>query len=154
MNPARIFQSLRIRNKLLLSFLTFFIPLAAAGSIVIYSLVEETLQSNIESQLKNTTASMLNLVRHSATVSIKNRLRAIAEKNREIAQRIYQRHLEGEISRAEAIQQIRDILLSQTIGKTGYIYCIDSKGTAVVHPRKRVDLVIYFYLDRINMIIL
>jgi signal transduction histidine kinase len=30
------------------------------------------------------------------------------------------------------------LLLSQTIGSTGYNYCIDSRGVAVVHPNKGV----------------
>ena len=30
-------------------------------------------------------------------------------------------------------------LLSQTVGETGYIYCVDSNGIAVVHPNEKVN---------------
>jgi PAS domain S-box-containing protein len=124
---------------LLFSFLAFYIPLATAGSLIIYGLVKKTIQANIESELNNATASILHLVRTSAAVSIKNRLRAISEKNREIAASIYAEYRQGNISKTKAVERIRDIFLSQTIGKTGYIYCIDSAGTAVVHPRQQVQ---------------
>ena len=136
---AKWFNSLKIRNKLLFSFLAFFLPLAVAGSVIIYGLVKKTIQTNIERELNNATASILHLVRTSAAVSIKNRLRAIGEKNREIAEHIYAEYRRGETSKERAVERIREIFLSQTIGKTGYIYCIDSAGTAVVHPRKRVE---------------
>jgi PAS domain S-box-containing protein len=44
---------------------------------------------------------------------------------------------------AAAQQRTREVMLSQTIGKTGYIYCIDSHGIILIHPEKaliRVDL--------------
>ena len=83
------------------------------------------------------------MVRTSASVSIKNHLRAVAEKNREIAQHFYDKALAGAISMEEARRQTREVMLSQTIGKTGYIYCIDSHGVIQIHPEDeliQVDL--------------
>lgn len=34
---------------------------------------------------------------------------------------------------------VRSAMLSQTIGKTGYIYCINSQGVATVHPNAGVQ---------------
>jgi hypothetical protein len=61
-------------------------------------------------------------VKTSAQGSIKNYLRAVAEKSLEIASAIYQQHLNGEYTEAESKKKIHDILLDQTIGDTGYIY--------------------------------
>ncbi len=42
------------------------------------------------------------------------------------------------MTEAEAKAKLRTIFFSQTIGKTGYIYCLDSSGLAVEHPRPAV----------------
>jgi PAS domain S-box-containing protein len=132
-------KSLRIRSKLLLSFIVIFIPLASMGTVFVYLQVKQTIENGIKSELSNTTSAMLAEVENDATVAIRNRLRAIAEKNLEIITHLYDRFLNGSRSREETVAEIREVLFSQTIGKTGYIYCIDSKGNAVVHPRAGVE---------------
>lgn len=128
--------NLRIRYKLLLSYSIVFILAITLGSIVIYSFVRKTIEANIESELKNSTSAIFNMVKTSAAVSIKNHLRAVAEKNQEIAEHFFRRYKEGVLSEEEAKAQASTIMLSQTIGKTGYIYCLDSDGVVVSHPKK------------------
>ncbi len=139
MKTSRWFSKLSIRDKFLTVFLICFIPLASIGSAILYQQVKSAIQTNIESELRNTSAIIRNMVRTAAGVSIRNRLRAIAEKNLELAHYLYAQYTEGQISHESAVSRIREILLSQTIGKTGYIYCIDSHGTAVVHPKSGVE---------------
>jgi len=100
--------------------------------------MQETIETSIEQELQNSTATILNLVRTSASVSIKNYLRSVAEKNLEIVKYIYAKQLSGQLSESKAKEQAIQIFASQTIGKTGYIYCIDSVGIAVVHPNPAV----------------
>ncbi|WP_419659351.1 two component system sensor histidine kinase [Desulfosarcina variabilis str. Montpellier] len=138
LNPARRFADLRIRYKLLISYSTVFMLTLTLGTIIIFFFVKSSLEENIESELKNTTQTILNMVRTSASVSIKNHLRAVAEKNREIAQHFYEKALAGMISMDEAQRQTREVMLSQTIGKTGYIYCIDSHGVIQIHPENEL----------------
>ena len=130
-------KSLRISSKLLLTFIVFFIPLASLGTVFVYLQVKQAIENGIKSELSNTTSAMLAEVENEATVAIRNRLRAIAEKNQEIITHLYNRSLDGSRSKEEIVAEIRKVLFSQTIGETGYIYCIDSKGNAVVHPRCR-----------------
>ncbi len=149
LNLARRFADLRIHYKLLISYSAVFLLSLSIGSVVIFFFVKESIQTNIESELKNTTQTILNMVRTSASVSIKNHLRAVAEKNREIAQHFYRQALEGAISMDEAKRLTRDVMLSQTIGKTGYIYCIDSQGIILIHPERalyHVDLSDYSFI--------
>ena len=134
MNLSRRFADLRIRYKLLISYSAVFVLSLSIGSGVIYSSVKEVIETNIESELTNTTQTILNMVRTSAGVSIKNHLRAVAEKNREIAQHFYGQALAGTIRMEEAKSRTREVMLSQTIGKTGYIYCIGSQGAILIHP--------------------
>ncbi|MEA1967595.1 MAG: cache domain-containing protein [Thermodesulfobacteriota bacterium] len=130
--------NLKIRHKLLISYLTLFIFSIAFVGIVIYCFVRSTLEHNIESELKNSTTTIFNMVRTSATVSIKNYLRAVAEKNKEIAAHYYDLFHQGKISEEKAKAKVNSILLSQTIGKSGYIYCVNTRGVVTIHPRKKV----------------
>ncbi len=105
---------------------------------MVNSVVKKTIESNIESELKNSTSAILNLVKTSASVSIKNYFRATAEKNRDILSFFHEKYKKGELSLEEAKKQAGDILLSQTIDISGYIYCVDSYGNATLHPNKDV----------------
>lgn len=148
-NLSRRFADLRIRYKLLISYSAVFVLSLTIGSGIIFSFVKTAIETNIESELKNTTQTILNMVRTSAGVSIKNHLRAVAEKNKEIAQHFYWQALAGTLSMAEAQRLTREVMLSQTIGKTGYIYCIDSHGVILIHPENaliKVDLSDYSFI--------
>jgi len=115
------FSDLRIRYKLLISYSAVFILSLTVGSAIIFSFVKEAIKANIESELTNTTQTILNMVRTSADVSIKNHLRAVAEKNKEIAQHFYRQALVGAFSMEAAKNRTREVMLSQTIGTTGHI---------------------------------
>ncbi len=132
------FEKLKFRNRLLITFLFVFIPLILLGSSFFYYQVKNKLQGSIEKELQDTTDALTNLIQTSASVSIKARLHAIAEKNRDIATYYYDRYTSGSLSRSEAIERIEEIFLSQPIGISGYIYCLNSKGTIEVHPNDKV----------------
>lgn len=131
--------SFPIRYKLFVSFLVFFLPLAALGSTLVYFQMKQTIEASIESELSNTTASLLKMVEASAAVSIKNYLRAIAEVDLDQVTFYYNQFIKGHISEAEALERIRQQLLSQVIGQTGYVYCINSRGLVVLHPHAEVE---------------
>ncbi len=133
------FRDLPIRYKLLGAYSSIFIITLMLGGLVLYSLVRHTIEGNIESELKNTTTTIESMVRTAANTSIKNHLRAAAVQNREIIAHIYSQQQQGLLSATQARTRARDILLSQTIGKTGYIYCVDSLGVALVHPNPGVQ---------------
>ena len=75
-----VIRNLPIRYKMLLSYSTVFILSITISSAVIYSIVRDTIKANIESELKNTSAAILNMVQISASVAIKNHLRAVGGK--------------------------------------------------------------------------
>jgi two-component system cell cycle sensor histidine kinase/response regulator CckA len=133
------FHRLRMRNKLLLAYLAFTIPLILILAALAQELIQGAIRDRIESELRNSTRSILNLVHTSASASVKNYLRAVAEKNRDIVEAIYERQVRGELTREAALARMREILARQVIGETGYIYCLDSRGTAVFHPNPQVE---------------
>ncbi|MFH1113764.1 MAG: cache domain-containing protein [Pseudomonadota bacterium] len=133
------FRNLPISLKLLLSYSAVFMVTICLGGLVIYHFVRNAIEANIESELHNTTTTILSMVRTAASTSIKNHLRAVAEQNRKIIEFIHSRQQAGGMTETEAKSQARQIILSQTIGKTGYIYCVDSHGKAPVHPSPGVQ---------------
>ena len=134
----RFFKDLRIRSRLLVSYISIFILAIMLGGAFIYFQVKKTIETSIENELNNTTRTILNMVETAANVSIQNHLRAIAEKNREIVKGIYGKYKAGLMTEPEAKSLARSILFSQTIGKTGYIYCASSDGIAIEHPKAGV----------------
>ena len=139
-HPAvkNFFHNLNIRLKLLGGYTLIFILATLLGGAVIYSTVRSTIERNIERELTNSTAAILNMVRTAASTSIKNHLQAIAEKNKEILTLIHGDYTRGDISEADAKRQARRILFSQTIGKTGYLFCANTRGIAIEHPNPGV----------------
>lgn len=129
-----MFTGTRIRHKLLIYYCLLFSLSLLIGFGTLYFVTRDTIEANIESELHNTTTQVTNLVRTSAAVSIKNYLRGVAEKNLEILASIHHQELQGEFSSDEARRQAARVLLSQTIGESGYIYCLDGNGIVVVHP--------------------
>ena len=134
MTSVRFLEDMQIRYKLLFSYLITFCVILALGSIVIYSIVRDTIEANIESELKNSTDTMLNMVQTTVSVSIKNYLRAVAEKDLEMVKHLYALYRKGEFTEARARQLAESLLLSQRIGTTGYTACVSSDGFMVVHP--------------------
>ena len=128
-------SSLQIRYKFLLSFALIFFLSMFLCNLFIYVYVRNNIEDRIESELTNTTAMIYNMVNTSVNVAIKNHLRAVAEKNLDILNDLYQRSLAGDISREEARKRAVEVILSQTIGTSGYLYCLDSQGDVTVHPR-------------------
>ncbi len=132
------FRDLPIRYKLFLGISIAYVLTITLGSSIIYTLVRTTIEKNIEAELQNSTSTILDMVRTSAQVSIKNHLRGVAESNREIVEHFYEEYRSGALSEDEAKRQAASILLSQKIGDTGYIYCLDSHGNVLVHPKKEL----------------
>jgi signal transduction histidine kinase len=116
-------------------FLLFLIILV---SLVLYSFQKEALLKNINNELLNTNNAIANMISTSARTTVKNYLRAISEKNLELTQYYYDEYKSGRLSLAKSQDIIKNIFLNQIIGKTGYVYIIDSRGSVVFHPQKEL----------------
>lgn len=146
-----MYNDLSIRYKLFFSYAIAFTICFSLGGIFVYTILEQSITKNIESELQNTTATIHNMVSTAVNVSIKNRLRSVAEKDREIARYYYQQARSGQMSEAQAKQKAAELFLIQTIGKSGYTYCLDSHGTVLVHPEKEllgVNVAEYAFVKR------
>ncbi|MCD4719942.1 MAG: cache domain-containing protein [Desulfobacula sp.] len=139
MNPFHLVKNFRIRYKLLFIYSFTFFVIMSLASLIIYSIVKRNVEKNIENELQNSTSAILNNVKTAVSVSIKNHLRATAEKNHEIIQHLYDLQAAGELSLGEAKKRAVDIILYQKIGITGYICLIDGTGRIIKHPKKSLE---------------
>ena len=105
---------------------------------VFYIQVKAHLEHQIKTALSLSNQSIADLIDTAGTVSIKLHLRAIAQKNLELIEHLYQDSQRQLISEKEAKNQAEQLLLREKIGETGYIYVIDSKGEFKVHPKSGV----------------
>lgn len=134
----KYFQNQPIRLKMFYTYSLIVIAAVLLVGMSVYYQVIRAIGKNIENELSNATATILNMVETTAQASIKNYLRAVAEKNLEIVSRYYSEVQSGTMSESDAKLMLREILFSQTIGNTGYIYCLNSEGVAVEHPNPSV----------------
>jgi len=123
----------------LFGYTLIFITAIPIGGRVIYHEVRTTIESHIESELTNATASIFNSVKTATSTFIKNHLMAVAEKNNDILHKIYTDFEQGLMTEESAKDLCRKIMFSQTIGKSGYIFCDNSTGIAIVHPNPGVE---------------
>ncbi|QJB56965.1 cache domain-containing protein [Pseudodesulfovibrio sp. zrk46] len=135
MKKQSLLKNLPLRQKLFLGTSLGTMLVVAATSLVLFGVLHSSVDRDIKNHLSNSTHSILNLVRTSVETAIRNHLRAIAEKNLEIVARFYSLSEKGILSEEEAKSQAAEVLLSQTIGQTGYIFCVSSKGIMEVHPK-------------------
>ncbi len=127
-------NNMKTKYKLLVSFSLAFIFQFALMTIVTGIFISKgfnKIQINNTETLITNTRDMLSLTIDS---TIKNYLRGIAEKNLDIVEEYYDKYLKGELKEKEAYSIVRQIILSQKIGKTGYVAGVNSRGILEIHP--------------------
>ncbi len=128
-----------LRSRIFASFLLALLPVLIFIVAAIEILLVPAIGADVRQDLANSTRLLKESIQTGAAVAVRSHLKAIAEKNTEIVAYHFNRVVQGHLSREDAVKRIRAILLSQRIGTTGYIYCIDSQGIAVIHPSAGVE---------------
>lgn len=131
-------RNLNFRNKLLILFLIIFVSFILISKTLIYVQSQKLIEAGIEREFNQRVTFIKDLIRTAADISIKNRLKAIAEKNLEIVAYFYSKYESGQITRPQAMRLIEEIFTAQTIGANGYIYCINSTGDVILHPDEQI----------------
>ncbi len=91
-----------IRIKLLLSYSAIFIIVGVFGSVLLYSLIKTTIQKNLEHELRNSTATILNMVDTSIKSSIKNFLYGLSQQNLNMVRHFHEEFKQGRLTEKEA----------------------------------------------------
>lgn len=133
-------KSMRLSSKLLFTYTCVlaatFIVVGVMIAIIMHSALirksELELQSSNEKLKANIIATVDNATR--------NTLRVLAFSAKDTAEFYYRRYKEGELTEQEAKKRLSRVLLSQTIGRTGYIFAWDINESPqsiilAVHPK-------------------
>ena len=131
-------KNLSIKLKLFILYALVFVVILTLSFSILFSQVKWNLEDRIRKELNQSNKTISDMVETAATVSIKNHLKAIVEKNKEISAHFFNEFQDGLITESDAKDKAVKILLSQTVGDTGYLYCVNSEGIAVVHPQAGV----------------
>lgn len=124
-----------IKSKIILSMLSIsllcFIGVGGLSLLISSSIVEKMAKSELEK---------VNFLVHSnvssaINISVQNYLRAVAESNVWGAEKYYQDTLRRTTSEQNAFNALSNYLTSIKIGKSGYIYAVDSQGIIRIHPK-------------------
>ncbi|MCM1989099.1 diguanylate cyclase [Oceanirhabdus seepicola] len=142
-------RKLGFSKQIMLLLMSLVIICTVLTEVISYSMTSKLNNNLVMNNLQTLTESTYNLIDSSVNASIKNHLRAIAEKNKNIVELYYEKFMTGELSELEAKQAVESILKSQSIGETGYIYIVDSTGVLIEHPvLKGVNISSYDFIQR------
>ncbi|MCP4134877.1 MAG: methyl-accepting chemotaxis protein [bacterium] len=129
MNYKRILSGKSLAGKFLIYFLSINLAALLIISVINYFINKSNIESVVEKNLETHIISLYDLIENGYD-DFKIHLLSVAENNKEICEAVYKKNPQN----AKAI--LTDMILSQKIGKAGYIYCVDSKAIGRVHPAK------------------
>ncbi len=132
-------RALRLRTRLFIGYSVLLSSTVLFSSGVLYILLSQSIESQIENELKNSTRTILNMVRAMARTSIKVHLESILAQNVRYVKYCHAEYRKGALTEDEAKAMAGERLLQQRIGKTGYIFVWDiregpDKIPLAVHP--------------------
>jgi methyl-accepting chemotaxis protein len=130
-----LLKNLGFKNKLLLLMLALISSCVLIIGAVSYYMSFNTVKNMADENLKQIENLAYNQVQTAVNLSIQNYLKGISDKNKDIVEMYYNMYKQGKITEAEAKNKAKEVVLSQKIGKSGYIYCVDSTGFIRVHPK-------------------
>jgi diguanylate cyclase (GGDEF)-like protein/PAS domain S-box-containing protein len=117
--------------------------LLIAPLLVVFSLILHyaftRLNATIEEGMEAAGSSIVDMIELSVNASIYDYLRAVAEKNLQIVESYHKKQLAGELSEQEAQQAVAAIFRPQQIGRSGYIYALNSQGVPQIHPISELE---------------
>lgn len=126
--------SVKVQIALNLLFLIVMVPLI----LVVYFTLRDSVEEKSRAELSNSTKLVYEMTSLYIDSAVKNRLRGIAEKCKEMVAYNYNLYQQGELSEEEAYRRSRNLLLSPGYGKigtTGYLAGVSSSGVLVIHPK-------------------
>ncbi len=97
-------------------------------------LMEKQNFNQVKSTLVKMNTSTYNQINTAVEVSIKNYLQAIANTNNEIINHLHKQVQSNTISEEEAMSLVGELINSQKIGESGYIFVLNSFGKLIEHP--------------------
>lgn len=128
-----------IRVRLLKSYLIVTLPVVIILLLIVELIEVPISQKKALTELTNYTKLVSSMIHNSATIAIRNHLKAIAERNKEVITHYYDLYKKKELNFDEFNKRVREYLVRQKVGTSGYPYIINSKGILEFHPYKELE---------------
>ncbi len=128
------YENISLSQKIFLGCVAILLPILFLTGFLVYKQSRQTITQSIDQELRNTNLAIKNMVKIATNVSIRNYLRAVLDSNMSIIRDLYQQTQKGLMTTEEAQKFIKKVLLSQSIGSSGYLYVLDDKGNVIIHP--------------------
>jgi methyl-accepting chemotaxis protein len=107
------------------------IIISTVSFVLVYNYEKDSVLTDLESQTNIVSKNLESIF----DTSVKSYLRGIAEKNLDIVKEYHAQYQNGNIAYDRMMNEIRRIILSQKIGKTGYIAGVNMDGLLAIHPK-------------------
>lgn len=125
------FNSLSLSRKLIILFSGLTILTLFVFFIINYFLIKNNIRELVIQDLRSNTDSIYEMV-DNAYDDFKLQLRSTSENTKTTFENIHKRNPGG------AKGLFEQVCLSQKIGKSGYLYCMNSKGVLEIHPKREL----------------
>ena len=114
------------------------ISLFGVGAVggVSYTITSAAIEKMARAELEELTGATYNMVKQATAGAVVNRLKGIAESNRDVVAHFHALAESGTMTSQQAKREAEAVLLGQRIGKSGYVTCLGSNGTIRVHPKR------------------
>ncbi|MBN2533013.1 MAG: methyl-accepting chemotaxis protein [Spirochaetales bacterium] len=146
---------MKVKYKFLISFGIVIALIAGILLLFFYYTSEGLILSSIKSQIRNVSKNIVLNYKKNVTLAIKNYLRAISESMVSELKSYYKQVQEKKLKKTEAINQIERKISEKTVGKTGYLFILNTSRTPVItfemHPLlKNQDASEYDFVQQIG----
>ncbi len=126
----------KIRTKLFITYFSIFVLMLAVSSFLTYSLVKKNIDANIAEQMNSSLDSIRNMVVTATDLAIESQLKAIVERQIHALAIHHDNGRKGYVTQTAAKKIAFKELTSESIGTSGYLYCINSRGIVRAHPKR------------------
>lgn len=134
LSRVNVLKNLPIRYRILLACIAMFAPFSVLAGNFANSMMRDFMETQIDREMSNATKTMISMIQISKQATIRNTLSTVSKTNASIVEIFYQEFLLGNLTEAEAKSQAAQILVNQRFADNGYVFCLNSDGTIVVHP--------------------
>ncbi|MEA3333698.1 MAG: cache domain-containing protein [Pseudomonadota bacterium] len=107
-------------------------------STTVNRLISSEIEQMSDANLKNLAQGIYETIDTATDNAVKSTCLEIAKNAKQGVTYFYNKFKVGELSEAEAKKEAANFLLSQQVGKTGYVYVISNGGLFLVHPNKSI----------------
>lgn len=121
----KFIDNMKMRTKIILDFFIIILIIISVYTVVVQNVSHDIISESSEKSLNLINNNVYDLIDTSVKSSVTSYLKGITEKNFDIVSYYYQKYQSGEMSERQARNIIRDVLLSQKIGDTGYIFVLN-----------------------------